>query len=241
MIFFESQHHTKKSSIFKNMKHFFYLLTIFSLIGCTATTEPSQEFLESSSSEKTNSSSSVETSSSSQVLESSSSNLSEWSSSSQVLESSSSNLSELSSSSQVLESSSSNLGELSSSSLSIYEAVKENEFYTTRDSVAAYLCRFGNLPQNYVNKATAQTLYEKTTGNAFSKWNFNPWELLSVMVGGDTFENREGLLPTASYKEADVEYFAENRGNKRLVYAENCIIFYTADHYESFSLLEIEK
>ncbi len=181
------------------MKHFFYLLTIFSLIACTATTEPSQEFLESSSSEKINS----------------------YSSSEIIISSSS--------------------VETSSSSLSIYEAVKENEFYTTRDSVAAYLCRFGNLPQNYVNKATAQTLYEKTTGNAFSKWNFNPWELLSVMVGGDTFANREGLLPTASYKEADVEYFAENRGNKRLVYAENCIIYYTADHYESFSLLEIEK
>ena len=154
------------------------------------TTEPSQEFLESSSSEKIKSSSSVET---------------------------------------------------SSNSLSIYEAVKENEFYTTKDSVAAYLCRFGNLPKNYVNKATAQTLYEETTGNAFSKWNFNPWKLLSIMVGGDTFSNREGLLPEASYKEADVEYFAENRGTKRLVYAENCVIYYTADHYESFSLLEIEK
>lgn len=78
------------------MKPFFYLLTILSLIACTATTEPSQEFLESSSSEKIKSSSSVET---------------------------------------------------SSNSLSIYEAVKENEFYTTKDSVAAYLCRFGNLPQ----------------------------------------------------------------------------------------------
>ena len=198
---------------------FFFFLTIFSLIACTATTEPSQEFLESSSSEKTNSSSSVET-------------LISSSSSEESLESSSSDVEEPVSSSSV---------ETSSSSLSIYEAVKENEFYTTRDSVAAYLCRFGNLPQNYVNKATAQTLYEKTTGNTFSKWNFNPWELLSVMVGGDTFANREGLLPTASYKEADVEYFAENRGNKRLVYAENCIIYYTADHYESFSLLEIEK
>ena len=174
------------------MKPFFYLLTILSLIACTATTEPSQESLESSSSdvEEPVSSSSVET---------------------------------------------------SSNSLSIYEAVKENEFYTTKDSVAAYLCRFGNLPQNYVNKATAQTLYEETTGNTFSKWNFNPWKLLSIMVGGDTFSNREGLLPEASYKEADVEYFAENRGTKRLVYAENCVIYYTADHYESFSLLEIEK
>ncbi|MBO5950075.1 MAG: hypothetical protein J6Q11_05130 [Fibrobacteraceae bacterium] len=201
------------------MKRFFYLLTILSLIACTATTEPSQEFLESSSSTKNDSSYSSET-----IISSSSSE--------ESLESSSSEVEEPVSSSSV---------ENSSNSLSIYEAVKENEFYTTKDSVAAYLCRFGKLPKNYVNKAIAQTLYEETTGNTFSKWNFNPWKLLSIMVGGDTFSNREGLLPEASYKEADVEYFAENRGTKRLVYAENCVIYYTADHYESFSLLEIEK
>lgn len=129
----------------------------------------------------------------------------------------------------------------------IYEAVVENGIYTTRDSVAAYLCKFGVLPKNYVNKATGKILYEEETGNAFSKWNFNPWTTIGVMIGGDTFNNYADdpnpdyyhpSLPEGSYREADVDYYAENRGTKRLVYADECVIYWTADHYETFTLLE---
>ena len=35
---------------------------------------------------------------------------------------------------------------------SIYEAVEESGLYTTKDSVAAYLCKFDKLPANYVGK-----------------------------------------------------------------------------------------
>lgn len=129
----------------------------------------------------------------------------------------------------------------------IYEAVVKNGIYTTRDSVAAYLCKFGVLPKNYVNKATGKVLYEEETGNAFSKWNFNPWTTIGVMIGGDTFNNYADdpnpdyyhpSLPEGSYQEADVDYYAENRGTKRLVYADECVIYWTADHYEIFTLLE---
>lgn len=129
----------------------------------------------------------------------------------------------------------------------IYEAVVKNGIYTTRDSVAAYLCKFGVLPKNYVNKATGKILYEEETGNAFSKWNFNPWTTIGVMIGGDTFNNYADdpnpdyyhpSLPEGSYREADVDYYAENRGTKRLVYADECVIYWTADHYETFTLLE---
>ena len=129
----------------------------------------------------------------------------------------------------------------------IYEAVVKNGIYTTRDSVAAYLCKFGVLPKNYVNKATGKVLYEEETGNVFSKWNFNPWTTIGVMIGGDTFNNYADdpnpdyyhpSLPEGSYREADVDYYAENRGTKRLVYADECVIYWTADHYETFTLLE---
>ena len=129
----------------------------------------------------------------------------------------------------------------------IYEAVVKNGIYTTRDSVAAYLCKFGVLPQNYVNKATGKVLYEEETGNVFSKWNFNPWTTIGVMIGGDTFNNYADdpnpdyyhpSLPEGSYQEADVDYYAENRGTKRLVYADECVIYWTVDHYETFTLLE---
>ena len=139
-------------------------------------------------------------------------------------------------------SSSSGKNEQSSSSVatkSIYEAVEESGLYTTKDSVAAYLCKFDKLPSNYVGKNEGQSLYESKTGNTFEKWNFNPWTTIGVMIGGDVFENREGLLPSGSYHEADVDYSAKNRGTKRLIYQSDCVIYYTADHYESFDKLEI--
>lgn len=116
----------------------------------------------------------------------------------------------------------------------LMRAISESGTYTTRDSVAAYLCKFEKLPSNYRTKAEAKDLYA-ASGKTFSKWNFNPWETLGVMVGGDAFQNREGLLPQNAYRECDVDYSAANRGTKRLVYAESCQIFYTANHYRSFT------
>ena len=122
---------------------------------------------------------------------------------------------------------------------SIYEAVEESGLYTTKDSVAAYLCKFDKLPGNYVGKDEGISIYESKTGKTFSKWNFNPWTTLGVMIGGDVFDNREGLLPEGNYHEADVDYSAKNRGTKRLIYQSDCVIYYTADHYESFDKLDV--
>ena len=128
----------------------------------------------------------------------------------------------------------------------VYDAVEESGQYTTKDSVAAYLCKFDKLPANYVGKNEGKKLYESETGNTFEKWNFNPWTTISVMIGGDNFDNFASnpdnyhkTLPEGSYHEADVDYSGKNRGTKRLVYQSDCIIFYTADHYESFDKLEI--
>lgn len=130
---------------------------------------------------------------------------------------------------------------------SIYEAVEESGLYTTRDSVAAYLCKFDKLPSNYVGKNEGKKLYESKTGNTFEKWNFNPWTTIGVMIGGDNFDNFASspdnyheTLPEGSYHEADVEYSAKNRGTKRLVYQLDCVIYYTADHYETFTRLEVK-
>lgn len=161
--------------------------------------------------------------------------------------SSSSSNKEVSSSSEQIELSSSE--EQSSSSVAaktIYEAVEESGLYTTKDSVAVYLCKFDKLPSNYVGKNEGKSLYESKTGNTFSKWNFNPWTTLGVMIGGDTFNNHADnpdnyhpTLPEGNYHEADVDYSAKNRGTKRLIYQSDCVIYYTADHYESFDKFEI--
>ena len=128
----------------------------------------------------------------------------------------------------------------SEKSKTILEAVQESGKYTTRDSVAAYLCKFDKLPTNYVTQNEGKSLYESKTGKSFDKWNFNPWTTIGVMIGGDKFANNEGLLPKGTYHEADIDYSAKNRGTKRLVYQSDCVIYYTADHYESFCKLEIQ-
>ncbi len=110
--------------------------------------------------------------------------------------------------------------------------------YTTKNEVAKYICENGHLPSNYVNKSEGKRLYEQKTGRIFTKWNFNPLTTLGVMIGGDYFENREGLLPQGTWYEADVDYFASNRGTNRLVYSSGCNIYYTGNHYKSFSKIE---
>ena len=110
--------------------------------------------------------------------------------------------------------------------------------YTTKNEVAKYICENGHLPSNYVNKSEGKRLYEQKTGRNFTKWNFNPLTTLGVMIGGDYFENREGVLPPGTWYEADVDYFANNRGTNRLVYSSGCNIYYTGNHYKSFSKVE---
>lgn len=112
-------------------------------------------------------------------------------------------------------------------------AVTEDGSYNTRDTVALYLMRYGTLPQNFITKSEAQTL---------------GWEGGSLMdyapgksIGGDHFGNYEGALPEAdgrSYTECDIDTGGDSgRGAKRLVFSNDGLIFYTDDHYETFTLL----
>ena len=163
-----------------------------------------------------------------------------------IAESSSSKAKSSSSKISLSSSSSEKNSSSSVSLLSIYEVVEESGLYTTKDSVAAYLCKFDKLPANYVGKNEGKKLYESKTGNTFEKWNFNPWTTIDVMIGGDNFDNfsskpdnYHATLPEGSYHEADVDYSAKNRGTKRLVYQSDCVIYYTSDHYESFTKLEV--
>ena len=69
----------------------------------------------------------------------------------------------------------------------------------------------------------------------------NLWKVTKKMsIGGDRFGNNEGLLPKKSgrqYYECDIDYRGGSRGAKRIVYSNDGLIFYTADHYETFEQL----
>ena len=110
--------------------------------------------------------------------------------------------------------------------------------YQTMEEVAVYLTVFGKLPGNYIRKNAAQDL----------GWNNRDGNLDEVApgcsIGGDRFGNYEGQLPDAKnrkWTECDIDYDPAYgyRGAKRIVFSNDGLIYYTDDHYETFSLVEV--
>ena len=110
----------------------------------------------------------------------------------------------------------------------------EDGSYTSPDDVAEYLHFYGHLPDNFITKNEARNLgWDSQAGNLDEV-------APGMSIGGDTFGNREGLLPKADgrkYYECDVNYEGGYRGEERIVYSSDGLIFYTDDHYESFEQL----
>ena len=113
-------------------------------------------------------------------------------------------------------------------------AVKEGEAYTTKDEVAAYIHLYGELPLNYLSKAEAESLgWDNRKGNL---WDVAP----GASIGGSHFGNYEKRLPEKNgrkYYECDINYSGGYRGAERIIYSNDGLIFYTADHYNSFEQL----
>ena len=113
----------------------------------------------------------------------------------------------------------------------------EHAAYTTRDDVALYIHLYGTLPENFITKKQAQEL----------GWNGGSLEPYAVgcCIGGDRFGNYEGLLPAKDgrvFTECDIDTLgADSRGAKRIVFSNDGLIYYTDDHYKSFTLLYGEE
>ena len=59
-------------------------------------------------------------------------------------------------------------------------------------------------------------------------------------IGGDKFGNYEKILPVKKgrvYRECDIDYQKGNRNAKRIVYSNDGLIYYTGDHYKTFTKL----
>lgn len=113
-------------------------------------------------------------------------------------------------------------------------ALDEDGTYNSAEDVSLYLYTFGHLPENYITKDEARNL----------GWSGGSVERVApgCAIGGDRFGNREGVLPKGTYHECDIDTIGENsRGAKRLVYSDDGRIYYTEDHYETFTLLYGEE
>lgn len=112
--------------------------------------------------------------------------------------------------------------------------IDKNGKYSDKESVALYLHTYGKLPSNYLTKSEAEA-----KGWSSSKGNL--WKVANGMsIGGDSFGNFEGKLPKKSgrkYYECDIDYKGGYRNEKRIIYSNDGLVFYTDDHYETFEQL----
>lgn len=115
------------------------------------------------------------------------------------------------------------------------DAPQIDEFgtYSSMEDVALYILTYDKLPQNYITKNEARAL-------GWDGGSLEPYAP-GKCIGGDRFGNYEGNLPEAEgrfYTECDVDTLgASSRGAKRIVFSNDGLIYYTEDHYESFTLI----
>lgn len=113
----------------------------------------------------------------------------------------------------------------------------QGEYYYDLVNVVLYLEIYDELPPNYITKNEAQRLGWE--GGSVEKYKEG------AAIGGDSFGNREGLLPKAdgrSYTECDIDTNGySSRGSRRLVFSNDGLYFYTSDHYESFSEVTVTE
>lgn len=103
---------------------------------------------------------------------------------------------------------------------------------TAPQDIADYIFAHGTLPDNFLTKNEARQMGWDSSKNYVS--DVAP----GYSIGGDKFGNYEGLLPDASgrkWYEADANYTAGPRGAERILYSSDGLVYYTNDHYQTFT------
>ena len=99
-------------------------------------------------------------------------------------------------------------------------------------AIADYIFEHGKLPDNFITKKEAQAL------GWDSSYNYVSDVAPGKSIGGDRFGNYEGLLPSKkgrTWYEADCYYTSGKRNAYRILYSSDGLVYYTDDHYESFT------
>ena len=100
--------------------------------------------------------------------------------------------------------------------------------------IADYLFEHGELPDNFITKKEAQALGWNSSRNYLS--DVAPGK----SIGGDKFGNYEKVLPVVKgrkYYEADCRYTGGKRGSERIIWSSDGHVWYTGDHYNTFTEL----
>lgn len=114
--------------------------------------------------------------------------------------------------------------------------VTEDGSYSSMEEVAVYLATYQKLPGNFITKNKASD----------RGWDSRKGNLDKIApgcsIGGDRFGNYEHQLPDKKgrkWTECDINFSGEYRGGERIVFSSDGLIYYTADHYQTFSLVEV--
>jgi len=115
----------------------------------------------------------------------------------------------------------------------VYQEEEESSGPITEpQAIADYIFKHGKLPDNFITKKEAQKL------GWDSSYNYVGDVAPGKSIGGDRFGNYEGLLPSKkgrTWYEADCYYEGKKRNAHRILYSNDGLVYYTDDHYESFT------
>ena len=132
------------------------------------------------------------------------------------------------------------LGSLGEEVIRLYAAeypVEKSGWYSTMEEVAVYIASDHKLPGNYITKNQAMNLgWSSSAGNL--------WKVAKgKSIGGDRFGNYEGQLPSKggrTWKECDIDYTGGYRNGQRIVFSSDWLIYYTGDHYNTFTRVLVD-
>lgn len=112
------------------------------------------------------------------------------------------------------------------------ESIKPSGPIITPQAIADYIFQHGRLPDNFITKKEAQAL------GWDSRWNYVSDVAPGKSIGGDRFGNYENRLPSKkgrTWYEADCFYSGGRRNAHRILYSSDGLVYYTDDHYETFT------
>lgn len=114
--------------------------------------------------------------------------------------------------------------------------VSQSGTYSDKDHVAKYIYQFKKLPSNYITKGEAKKLGWQTKGTLDKV-------APGKSIGGDRYGDYENKLPKANnrkWTECDIDYVKGNRNAKRIIFSNDGLIYYTNDHYKTFTKLDVK-